>query len=222
MWTLTAVPWPKAPPAWVHWGTAGPDVIELSSFDLPDADDGPSPDVPIEVEGAPPPTAQQAPRDAAPAKGARGNGPARPDADAGAGEGKASATTHKPVLLHALGPADLRPRMVGGRRSFYLRIAYPRAAREQGIEGRVVTDFVIGPNGTVGRVRVLKSLHPLCDSSVVRALRATRFVPGRMAGTPVSVRMSLPVRFQLMDPAHRAASAPPAPNVGSLADSHDG
>lgn len=100
--------------------------------------------------------------------------------------------------LSALGPAADRPRIVGGAGNFFLRINYPEEARRQGIEGRVILDFVVDTEGRTRDVTVHKSLHPLCDSAAVRALRDTRFVPGRRAGEPVPVRMRLPVRFRLL------------------------
>lgn len=101
--------------------------------------------------------------------------------------------------LTALGPGGERPQIVGGRGSFYLRIDYPEEARRRGIQGRVILDFVVDTEGRTQDVRVLKSLHPLCDSSAVAALEQTRFVPGRRDGEPIPVRMRLPVRFRLVN-----------------------
>jgi len=101
--------------------------------------------------------------------------------------------------LSALGPAGKRPQIMGGAGSFYLSIDYPEEARRRGIQGRVVLDFVVNTEGHTQDVRVLKSLHPLCDSSAVAALKQTRFVPGKRDGEAIPVRMRLPVRFQLVN-----------------------
>jgi TonB family protein len=81
--------------------------------------------------------------------------------------------------------------------AFYLNIQYPPAARRKGIEGRLELRFTVGADGTVRGIQVAKSLHPLCDSAAVRALRSVRFAPGTHNGEPIPVRMSLPVRFTL-------------------------
>lgn len=101
--------------------------------------------------------------------------------------------------LTALGPAGQRPQVMGGMGSFYLSIEYPEEARRRGIQGRVVLDFIVDTEGYTKDVRVLKSLHPLCDSSAVAALERTRFVPGKRDGEAIPVRMRLPVRFQLVN-----------------------
>ena len=64
----------------------------------------------------------------------------------------------------------------------------------------VVLAFVVELDGSLSELEVLQSLHPLCDSAAVNALRKTRFIPGRQNGRVVRVRMRLPVRFRLVDP----------------------
>jgi protein TonB len=88
---------------------------------------------------------------------------------------------------------------MGGAGSFYLSIDYPEEARRRGIQGRVILDFIVNAQGRTQDVRVLQSLHPLCDSSAVAALKRTRFVPGKRNGEAIPVRMRLPVRFQLVN-----------------------
>lgn len=95
---------------------------------------------------------------------------------------------------------DVRaPRMVGGLGYYYLQIRYPAAARQAGIEGRLRLQFVVTSDGHPRDIRVIKSLHPLCDSAAVQALRSVRFRPARQTGDPIPVRTTLPVRFRLVD-----------------------
>lgn len=96
--------------------------------------------------------------------------------------------------------AEVMPQVVGGVRAFYINIEYPEDARRAGIEGQLILSFIVEPDGTPTDIKVLRSLHPLCDSAAVRALRDTRFMPGRRNGEEVRVRMHLPVRFTLIDP----------------------
>ncbi len=91
------------------------------------------------------------------------------------------------------------PEIVGGLGAYYIHITYPDEAARSGIEGRLVLEFVVEPDGWPSSIIVARSLHPLCDSAAVEALRRTRFVPGRHNGDYVRVRMRLPVRFQLID-----------------------
>ena len=100
----------------------------------------------------------------------------------------------------ALDFADQMPDIAGGMGAYYIHIDYPEEAIDKGIQGRLVLAFVVEPNGAPSEIEVLRSLHPLCDSSAVNALRKTRFIPGRQNGQIVRVRMRLPVRFRLVDP----------------------
>ena len=145
-----------------------------------------------------PPTVQRAVRpeptkpDPVPPEAPRQNDP----------EATTSETTSETLYagqLAVMGPGNERPRIVGGRGSFYLSIEYPPEARRQGIQGRLVLDFVVDTEGYTQDIRVIKSLHPLCDSSAVAALERTRFVPGQRNGQKIPVRMRLPVRFQLVN-----------------------
>jgi|GEM_PF-438911 len=104
-----------------------------------------------------------------------------------------------PLEKMALAFAEVMPRIQGGLGAFYLNIKYPSAAIEAGIEGRLILDFIVLPNGQATSIRLIKSLHPLCDSAAVRALRETLFMPGRQNGENVPVRMRLPVLFRLVD-----------------------
>lgn len=103
------------------------------------------------------------------------------------------------LTQRALDFAEVMPQIDGGLRQYYIHIEYPTEARDAGIEGRLMLEFIVETDGTTSDVRVLKSLHPLLDSSAVRALRRTRFVPGKHKGELIPVRMRLPVRFRLVD-----------------------
>ena len=73
---------------------------------------------------------------------------------------------------------------------------YPEVAREQGVEGTVIVRFVVGPDGTVERVKIIKG-HPLLDSAVTAAVRSWRFRPGTYEGHPVAMWRSARFPFRL-------------------------
>lgn len=95
--------------------------------------------------------------------------------------------------------AEQQPRVEGGLGAYYLNIHYPEAAQQAGIQGRLVLEFVVEPDGSPSNIRILKPLHALLDSAAVQALRQTTFIPGRQNGEAVRVRMRLPVRFELIN-----------------------
>lgn len=177
----------------IGWSIRSADRITLSMVEEEDSrpDDGSE----ETVQGGPPPTRQDVPEPEA------ASSPDDGDSDAtktGEKQAESEEETEPHVQRVAtLTAKDRIPQVVGGMGSLYLQIQYPQAAKEQGIEGRVELDFTVGTNGTVRRIRVAKSLHPLCDSAAVRALRSVTFRPAKRGGEVVPIRMRLPIQFEL-------------------------
>lgn len=77
-------------------------------------------------------------------------------------------------------------------------IKYPQNAIRNEITGVVYVQFVVGPNGQVGDVKVVKGIGYGCDEEAVRVVsRMPAWNPGKQGGRAVPVRISLPVRFKL-------------------------
>ncbi len=74
---------------------------------------------------------------------------------------------------------------------------YPEIARKARIEGTVILEAVIEKDGSVGEVRILKSLNPLLDQAAVRAAKQWRFEPGKINGKPVRAYFILTVVFKI-------------------------
>jgi protein TonB len=76
---------------------------------------------------------------------------------------------------------------------------YTKEAMAAGIEGSVMMTLVVGKEGTVGRVEVIRSLDTKygLDASAVSAARQWRFEPGRKDGKPVAVEIVLEMTFSL-------------------------
>jgi len=89
-----------------------------------------------------------------------------------------------------------------------VRPRYTADARKAKIQGSVVVEFVVAPDGTVDDVRVVESLdreHGL-DDEAVKAAKQWLFVPGRQDVKPVRVVGRLELLFNLAD----AATVPSA------------
>jgi protein TonB len=75
---------------------------------------------------------------------------------------------------------------------------YPASARRMGLEGTVYVSFVIGRDGKVIKVEVIKGLSPDCDKEAARVIALMPgWNPGRQNDVPVMVRMTLPIKFAL-------------------------
>lgn len=75
---------------------------------------------------------------------------------------------------------------------------YPAVAQENGVQGRVVVSFVVGKDGHISDVTVLRSVDPSLDKEAIRVVRnMPRWTPGKQGGEPVKVRYNVPVSFRL-------------------------
>jgi protein TonB len=76
---------------------------------------------------------------------------------------------------------------------------YTADAMRAKIQGTVVLECVVNPDGTVGDVTVVRSLDATfgLDQEAVKAARKWRFVPGRRLGQPVPVLVTLELTFTL-------------------------
>lgn len=84
----------------------------------------------------------------------------------------------------------------------YQNITYPIEARENGIEGLVVLQFVIDEEGKVSGVHSLRGIGGGCEEEAVRVVESmntmpTLWTPGQQEGEKVKVRYNLPIRFKL-------------------------
>jgi protein TonB len=75
---------------------------------------------------------------------------------------------------------------------------YPDVAIRANIQGVVILELTIMPAGRVAEVKVLRSV-PLLDEAAVAAARQWVYTPTLLDGVPVSVVMTVTVRFNLKD-----------------------
>lgn len=97
---------------------------------------------------------------------------------------------------------EQKPSFPGGEAAMYQwlsnNIVYPPAASEEGIQGRVVVEFVVGKDGSITNARVVRPRHPALDKEALRVIKAMpNWIPGRNNGQPVKVTYTLPVTFKL-------------------------
>jgi len=76
------------------------------------------------------------------------------------------------------------------------RPIYPEIARAARVEGTVIMEAVLDTGGRVTQLRVLRSV-PMLDQAALDAVRQWRYTPSLYGGHPVSVLMTITMRFQL-------------------------
>jgi TonB family protein len=80
----------------------------------------------------------------------------------------------------------------------YHYLKYPQEAVRNGIQGRVLVDFIIDKNGDVKNAKVVRSVDPLLDAEALRVVNASpRWRPGRVLGKKVDAEMTITIEFKL-------------------------
>ncbi len=111
----------------------------------------------------------------------------------------------KPVVedkVYNMAMVEQTPEFPGGTQALYKwlsdHINYPSVAAEEGVQGRVIVEFVVSKTGDVENVHVLRGRHPALDKEAVRVVKGMpKWNPGRNNGQPVKVTYTLPVTFKL-------------------------
>lgn len=90
----------------------------------------------------------------------------------------------------------------GGMAAFYKMVGdkmkYPAQARRMGVEGKVFVQFVIGKDGAISDVKVIKGIGAGCDEEAIRVVQSSpSWNPGKQRGKAVKQRYTLPIIFKL-------------------------
>jgi TonB family protein len=99
--------------------------------------------------------------------------------------------------------ATVKPRFQGGDANVFAKwvsenLVYPDDARKEKIAGRVMVQFVVGADGSVSDVKVVRSVHPLLDAEAVRVISSSpKWTPGQYNGETIAVTYLFPVIFQV-------------------------
>ena len=75
--------------------------------------------------------------------------------------------------------------------------AYPEAAKKDGVTGVVVLDAVIGTDGRIARLEIVRSNDERLTEAATEAVADWTFEPATLHGEPVAVYYTLTVRFAL-------------------------
>jgi protein TonB len=71
-------------------------------------------------------------------------------------------------------------------------------AKENGIEGRVILNFIVEKDGSLSDVRIVRDIGGGCGKEAVRLVQAMpKYLPGKQNGQAVRVKYTLPVAFKL-------------------------
>ena len=101
--------------------------------------------------------------------------------------------------------ADVKPTFNGGDTNefakwVYSQLQYPEECKKAGITGRVSLSFVVGTDGKVRDVKVLRGAHKKLDAEALRVIKMSPdWTPGTKDGKPVPITFTFPVNFEIPD-----------------------
>lgn len=77
-------------------------------------------------------------------------------------------------------------------------IKYPTISQENGVQGRVIVQFVVNRDGSIVDTQVMRGVDPYLDKEALRVVSTMpKWKPGKQRGKPVRTRFTLPVQFRL-------------------------
>lgn len=77
-------------------------------------------------------------------------------------------------------------------------IKYPTISQENGVQGRVIVQFVVNKDGSIVDPVVVRSVDPYLDKEALRVIKQMpKWKPGKQRGKAVRVKYTVPVTFKL-------------------------
>jgi len=77
-------------------------------------------------------------------------------------------------------------------------LTYPKEARQQGLQGKVVISFIIEENGEVSSVTIVHGIGGGCDEEAVRVIELMpAWQPAYKESNPVRILFNMPITFRL-------------------------
>lgn len=98
---------------------------------------------------------------------------------------------------------ETMPEFPGGQQALFKylseNVKYPVIAQENGIQGRVICQFVVNKDGAIVDVEVVRSGgDPSLDKEAIRVIKSMpKWKPGKQRGKAVRVKYTVPVNFRL-------------------------
>lgn len=122
--------------------------------------------------------------------------------DTGGGPGTEVGPATTPASSEPFVAVEKMPEFTGGQAALlrYLQkhLRYPGSALAAGVGGRVFMSFVVGADGSISEVTILKGLGYGLDEEAQRVVRQMpAWVPGYQSKHPVPVRFTLPITFSI-------------------------
>jgi TonB family protein len=105
-------------------------------------------------------------------------------------------------IKNAIRTVDIEAQFPGGMTEFsrFLgdNIRYPKKAQDEGVEGKVIVEFVVCEDGQVCNINIKQNPSVILTNEAIRVLKSMpQWKPATQDGKKVSMYYSLPISFSL-------------------------
>ena len=99
---------------------------------------------------------------------------------------------------------EIMPSFPGGQQAMikFIResMQFPEKELAQGIQGRVILQFVVERDGSIADIVVVRGVNPALDREAIRIVESMpKWIPGKQSGRVVRTRFTLPINFRIDD-----------------------
>lgn len=110
-------------------------------------------------------------------------------------------TSQHPETIYNLKEVDVKPEYPGGVEAFYKIIAKNfKVPEEQGLNGKIITTFVIEIDGSITDIKVLQDIGYGSGAEVLKVLAMTKkWTPAKLNDIPVRVLYEFPISIKSAD-----------------------
>lgn len=78
------------------------------------------------------------------------------------------------------------------------QMVYPKNAYTKGVQGRVILQFVVDKDGTIGDIKIVQGADSELNEEAIRVVKKMeRWVPGYKNEKPIRVRYTFPFNFKI-------------------------
>jgi len=121
---------------------------------------------------------------------------------------------------------DVRPTFPGGDEKLMewisQHIQYPQNAYDSHIQGRVIVQFLVKEDGSVGDAKIVRSVFPSLNEEALRVVRTLpKFNPAILDGKAVEYLFTIPIIFRLEDDLNSHEKAKTSAIIATQCESND-
>lgn len=121
---------------------------------------------------------------------------------------------------------DVRPTFPGGDEKLMewisQHIQYPQNAYDAHIQGRVIVQFLVKEDGSVGDAKIVRSVFPSLNEEALRVVRTLpKFNPAILDGKAVEYLFTIPIIFRLEDDLNSHEKAKTSAIIATQCESND-